>query len=116
MPEARQARTMSVYQASPPPPPHELLTVSGRRSGRGFKPAKSVGARMNCPAESREPSEQVRFSQPLAAIQRAWGATPIWSPAPSSPTIVPIVWVPWPWLSHGVTDGDPQTWDGSHQL
>ena len=37
--------------------------------------------------------------QPLSMqrqpIQRACGAMPIWLPAPSSPTIVPIVWVPW---------------------
>ena len=28
------------------------------------------------------------------AIQRAPGATPIWLPAPSSPTMVPVTWVP----------------------
>jgi hypothetical protein len=29
------------------------------------------------------------------AMKRASGATPIWFPAPSSPTIVPVVCVPW---------------------
>jgi hypothetical protein len=54
----------------------------------------------------------------LAAIQRAWGATPIWllPGSPSSPTIVPMVWLPCPTLSQGASDGLPQTWEGSNQL
>src|SRR3990170_76560 len=38
------------------------------------------------------------FRQP---IHFAPGATPIWLPAPSSPTIVPMVWVPWLLSSQG---------------
>ena len=34
-------------------------------------------------------------------IHFASGATPTWLPAPSSPTAIPIVCVPWPWSSHG---------------
>src|ERR1700754_2271784 len=114
MPAATQARTMSVYHESPPPPPHELLTMSGRRSGRGFWPFRSVGARIHWPEASRAESLQVFISHPLAAIHLAPGATPISLPAPSSPTIVPIVWVPWLLLSHGAAVG--QMCDGSNQL
>jgi hypothetical protein len=43
---------------------------------------------------------------------------PIWfGPGfPSSPTMVPIVCVPWLVLSQGAFDGLPQTFAGSHQL
>ena len=99
---------MSMYQGRLAPPPHELLTMSGRRSGRGLAPLRSVGARIHCAEASRAVSEQLFVSQPLAAIHCAPGATPIWLPAPSSPTMVPMVWVPWPLLSHGAADG-PQT-------
>src|SRR5829696_7487209 len=95
MPDARQALTVARYQLSLPPPPHELFTMCGRRSGRGLAPARSVGATIHWPAPSRAASEQVLVSQPLAAIQRAPGATPIWLAPPSQPTMVPIVWVPW---------------------
>ena len=76
-PGAIQAVTMSRYQGSPGPPPQELLTTWGRRSGRGFSPLRSVGARTNCADERRAVSEQLLVSQPLAASQRAPGATPI---------------------------------------
>jgi hypothetical protein len=90
----------------------------GARSGRGFWPFRSVGARIHWPAASSAESEQKSVSQPLAAIQRAWGATPIWlvPGSPSSPTIVPMVWLPCPTLSQGASDGLPQTWEGSNQL
>ena len=45
------------------------------------------------------------FRQP---IHRAPGATPIWFEPPSSPTIVPIVCVPWPKSSHGKGESAPQ--------
>ncbi len=45
------------------------------------------------------------FRQP---IHRAAGAMPIWFVPPSSPTIVPAVWVPWPWSSHGSGELAPQ--------
>ncbi len=103
IPDARQAFTVARYQVSPPPPPQELLTMFGRRSGRGFAPARSVGARIHWPEASSAASEQLLLSQPFAAIHRAPGATPIWLPAPSSPSIVPMVWVPWLLLSHGAS-------------
>ena len=59
---------------------------------------------------------QKKSSQPLAAIHWRPGATPmsgVNGPGPSPPTIVPIVWVPWPALSHG---SSPQMPVGSHQL
>src|SRR6266511_4119894 len=79
--------------------------MSGCRSGRGFAPLRSVGAITHWPAASSEVSEQLLTSQPLAAIHLAPGATPTWLPAPSSPTIVPMVWVPWLLLSHGTSAG-----------
>src|SRR6476661_8800022 len=90
--------------------------MSGRRFGRGFWPLRSVGATMNWPDDRSACVEQLFVSQPLAAIHVACGATPIWfvPGSPSSPTIVPIVCVPWPLLSHGVPA--PHTAEGSHQL
>ena len=88
--------------------------MSGARSGRGLAPVRSVGASIHCAGGSSAASEQVFVSQPLAAIHFAPGATPIWLPAPSSPTMVPIVWVPWSLLSHGAADG--QMREGSNQL
>src|ERR687893_2795137 len=44
IPAATHARMVSWYQVSPRPPPHELLTMSGCRSGRGLAPLRSVGA------------------------------------------------------------------------
>ena len=41
------------------------------------------------------------------AHQSASGARPI-SFSPSMPTIVPIVWVPWLWSSHGTSLSRPQ--------
>ncbi len=63
-------------------------------------------------------SEHELDSQPLAVIHFACGATPIWfgPGSPSSPTIVPIVCVPWLTLSHGTSDGLPHTFEGSYQL
>src|SRR4029453_7426485 len=112
---AIHARTVAWYHGSPGPPPHELFTMSGRRSGRGFAPFRSVGARTHWPAASSAAPDQPlspSASQPLAAIHFAAGATPIWLPAPSSPTIVPIVCVPWSLLSQGANEGFPHTWTG----
>src|SRR3954471_697723 len=102
MPAATHASTISWYQGlKTASPPQELLTMSGARSGRGFWPFRSVGASTHCPAASSEASEQVLDSQPLAAIHFAPGATPTALAPPSSPTMVPMVWVPWSLLSHG---------------
>src|SRR6478609_3717836 len=95
------------------PPPHELLTMCGRRSGRGLLPELSVGAKIHWPAARREASLQKKSSQPLAAIHCALGATPTWLPSWSSPTMVPITCVPCATLSQGVS---PQVPDGSNQL
>ena len=38
IPAAIQASTEAMYQSSPEPPPQELFTTCGRRSGRGFSP------------------------------------------------------------------------------
>ena len=70
----------------------------GRLVASGFSPSRSVGASIHWPEEISAASEG---QQPLAAIHFAPGATPIWLAAPSSPTIVPIVCVPWPLVSHG---------------
>src|SRR5262245_27105513 len=118
MPDAIHALTMPEYQGSPPPPPQELLTTWGRSAALGLLPLTSVGARMNWAQVSRAEFEQEFVSHPLQAIHFAWGAMPIWlTPgSPSSPTIVPIVCVPWPTLSQGVFPFPPQTFDGSYQL
>ncbi len=52
--------------------------MSGRLVTSGFAPEVSVGARVHWPLASRLASEQPLVSQPLAAIHRAPGATPIW--------------------------------------
>src|SRR5512138_3896991 len=109
MPAATQLCTICWYQLLPPLPPHELLTTFGRRSGRGFCPLRSVGARIHCPAASSDEVLQLLCSQPLAAIHLACGATPmrLVPGEPSSPTMVPMVWVPWLLLSQGTRDGLP---------
>src|SRR5687767_8544949 len=107
MPAATQARTASWYQGSPEPPPHELLTTFGRRSGRGLAPERSVGASSHSADAYSASYEQLSYSQPLAVIHSAPSATPIWFSPPSSPVMVPIVWVPSPLLSHCVVEGEP---------
>src|SRR5687768_37003 len=102
MPAASQAAVVSVYQSSMLPAavrPHELLTTLGRFDGSGSLPSVLVGATIHCPDERSAASEQL--SQPFVAIQSAPGATPIWLPLPSSPTMVPMVCVPWPLSSNG---------------
>src|SRR2546423_8932734 len=116
MPAATQASTSGRNNGLPPPPPQELLTMFGRRSGRGFPPRRSVGARIHWPAASSAVKEQEVDSQPLAEIQRASGATPIWFGSPAPPIMVPMVCVPWPTLSHGTDAGLVQMSDGSYQL
>src|SRR5690606_17322505 len=113
MPAFRQALMVAWYQVSPRPPPHELFTMSGALDGSAFWPLRSVGATIHCPADSRWLLEQELVPQPLAAIHFAPGATPIWLLPPPSPTMVPMVWVPWPLLSHGEA---PQIPVGSCQL
>ncbi len=103
MPAATQARTISSYQRSRPAPPQELLMTSGARSGRGFWWFRSVGASIHWPAASSASFGQLLgFTvQALAVIHLAPGATPMLLAPPSPPTMVPIVWVPWPRSSQG---------------
>ena len=77
---------------------------------------RSLGASIHCPDCIRALSEQLLDSHPLAVIQVARGATPIWLEPRSSPTMVPMVWVPWPTLSHGVLPSGEHTCEGSNQL
>ena len=82
--------------------------MSGRMFGSGFWPLMLVGANIHWPEASRFEVEQELVSQPFAAIHFACGATPIWfgPGSPSSPTIVPVVCVPCPLLSHGAGAAD----------
>src|SRR5690606_3587322 len=103
MPDASQAALMSSMNGAleGPSVPQELLTMFGRLPASGFSPSRSVGSSIHCPDSIRASS---LGQQPLAAIHLAPGATPIWFSPPSSPIIVPIVWVPWlNWrsMSHG---------------
>ncbi len=70
MPAACQACTLAWYQVSPPPPPHELLTMWGRLAGL------PPGARIQSAQAFRDASEQELLSQPLQAIHWALGAMP----------------------------------------
>src|SRR5437660_12659872 len=96
--------------------PHELFTTSGRLAGSGLLPAGSVGARIQSPHASSVNRLHVPAGHALQAIHRACGATPIWLAPPSLPTIVPIVCVPCPCVSHGARLGLPQLFDASNQL
>ena len=87
--------------------------ICGRRAGSAPDPSSRVGASIHWPDSSSALSEQLLDSQPFAAIQRAPGATPMLFAPPSPPTIVPIVWVPWLLLSHGIPPA--RTCDGSNQ-
>jgi hypothetical protein len=106
IPESAHARWMSsnIGSVDGNRLPHELLTMCGRLLTSGFWPLRSVGASIHCDERS---SVSSLGQQPLAAIQVTAGATPIWLPVPSSPTIVPIVWVPWPFASHGPSGQEP---------
>src|SRR4029079_8093452 len=73
IPAATHAWTSGWKNGSPEPPPQELFTMSGRRSGRGLFPLESVGARIHWPDEMSAVSRQ----QPFAEIHFACGATPI---------------------------------------
>src|SRR5206468_12466104 len=106
MPAALQLCTYVRYQGSPPPPPQELFTTSGG-------PWPPPGATIHCAQAVSAALAQEFVAHPLHEIHFAPGATPIWFDTPSSPIIVPIVWVPCPLLSHGVV---PQMPVGSFQL
>ena len=53
----------------------------------------------------------VKFAGPSIirhAIHFAPGAMPIWLPMPSSPIMVPVVWLPWESSSQGKGESFPQ--------
>src|SRR5262245_28105224 len=115
MPAATHCRTYSWYQGSLAGEPQELLMMFGRLDGSGSEPSSFVGASIHCALSPSATSVHTwSVSQPFAEIQRAPGATPIWRPLWSSPTMVPIVWLPCPALSHGASVA--QTLTGSYQL
>ena len=70
-----------------------VLTGGGRSAPAATSPTRGAGRR--------------RSQQPLVSIHSASGATPIWLPAPSSPIMVPMVWVPWPSRSQGPLEQSP---------
>src|SRR5436309_8654764 len=91
---------------------YELPIAFGRFDGSGFAPFRSVGARKNWRHSMYVLGRPTPSSMFRQAIHLAPGATPIWFPAPSSPTAVPIVCVPWempPTLlsSHGALRSKP---------
>src|SRR5437899_793921 len=87
----------------------ELLVISGALVGSGSPPPIRVGARNHC-MHSMYLAGVPKFASMLRQpIHFAPGAIPIWLPAPSSPTIVPVVWLPWPWSSQGKGESFPQT-------
>jgi len=53
-------------------------------------------------AESRNASQARRHLKRSPWYDQANSATPTWLPVPSSPTMVPMVCVPWPLLSPGL--------------
>ncbi len=93
MPEASQARITSSMKGSllGELVPHELFTMCGRFAAFGLEPLSLVGASIHWP-DSISPA--LLWQHPFAVIHFALGATPIWFTPPSSPTMVPIVWVP----------------------
>ncbi len=84
--------------------PQELLMTCGRIAGSGSEPSVRVGASIHSPELMSASSVG---QQPLAEIQRAPGATPIWLSPPSSPTMVPVTWDPWPSRSTGSSGDTP---------
>ena len=101
MPAARVASTASLSSAiaaglhpSPAVHVHELPIASGALAGSGFSPFMSVGAMNHWKHSMYAAGEPKPWSMLRQPIQRACGATPIWLPSPSSPTMVPIVCVP----------------------
>ena len=114
-------RTLGSVQPSLGGQPQELLMTCGALVGSGFwslqvrrrdEPLEALGV-----ASPGVPLPWSMFRQP---IHFAPGAMPIWLPPPSSPTIVPIVCVPWSVSSHGATASWPQLpppeWIASCQL
>src|SRR5262245_37501451 len=103
MPAAACASTaacnVSTEQPFSGPQPQELLVISGALVGSPWlgSPPTGYGARKNS-MHSMHLAGEVEFAGPSImrqAIHFAPGAIPIWLPAPSSPIMVPVVWLPW---------------------
>src|SRR5258705_12889422 len=82
----------------------ELLITSGARSGFALSPARSVGASIHCMHSMYRAGEPTPLSMLRQPIHLAPGATPVALPAPSLPTKVPAVCVPWLSSSHGACE------------
>ena len=72
----------------------ELLVMSGAMVGSGSPPPILVGAKNHCMHSMYLAGEPVLASMLRQPIHFAPGAIPIWLPIPSSPIIVPVVWLP----------------------
>src|SRR6267143_442029 len=99
----------------------ELLVISGAFVGSGSPPPIRVGARNHCMHSMYLAGVPALASMLRQPIHFAPGAIPIWLPAPSSPTIVPVVWLPWARSSQGSGESFPQglptlSWMESCQL
>ena len=68
--------------------------MSGALVGSGSVPLIRVGARNHCMHSMYVAGVPLPASMLRQPIHFAPGAIPIWLPAPSSPTIVPVVCVP----------------------
>ena len=88
--------------------PQLLFITCGRIVGFGFGLLRSVGAMKNWKHSVYVSGLPFPWSMLRQPIHFAPGATPIWCSAPSSPTAVPVVCVPWPWSSHGTMEVNPQ--------
>src|SRR4051794_19066255 len=110
MPAALCASTAAFSVSTPQPSnaghPHELIVTCGARDGSPFagEPPTGYGPRNHSKHSRYVAGDPAPESMLRQAIQRAPGAMPILSLAPSSPMAVPIVWVPCPSSSHGVTE------------
>src|SRR5450432_2005807 len=87
--------------------PQELLMTLGDLDGSGFRFARFVGAMNHSKNSVYVAGVPAPWSMLRQPIHFAEGATPILLAPPSSPTIVPIVWVPWPKSSQGTGETAP---------
>src|SRR5437763_17069381 len=99
----------------------ELLVMSGALVGSGLPPPIWVGARNHSIHSMYLAGVPALASMLRQPIHFAPGAIPIWLPVPSSPIIVPVVWLPLASSSHGKGASLPQgfptlSWMESCQL
>src|SRR4029077_2477669 len=88
--------------------PQELMVISGALVGSPWPPPIGYGARKNSTNSMYLDGVPLPWSMLRQPIHLAPGAIPIWLPAPSSPTTVPMVWVPCPLSSQGSGESFPQ--------